>query len=206
MLCDQWNVLTTNVAKIDRLKGDEDDLNIVSGVNEVFGGGRITNRGPWVHIDWLLPTLPRIPPSVHDDIMGYQTRSRSNHPLADLAEIPDDFEEHGDTTRLLDDHTRLVPQDSIDMENTGKDLSNTILEGSKRKRHGLGQHSMSNSDLIQPTCPVAVKPEQQVDPVVPVLPVDGATTGGMPPPSTASTSTSILGRLGFSDKDTRHTV
>ncbi|KAJ8603598.1 hypothetical protein CTAYLR_004852 [Chrysophaeum taylorii] len=67
MLCDQWTVLSTNVAKIDRLKGDPDDQEVSSGVNEIFGG-----KSHGFRLDWLLPTAPRFPQSVHDDIMGYQ--------------------------------------------------------------------------------------------------------------------------------------
>mmetsp|Transcript_13067 Transcript_13067/g.42592 ORF Transcript_13067/g.42592 Transcript_13067/m.42592 type:complete len:244 (-) Transcript_13067:276-1007(-) len=106
MLCDQWTVLTTNVAKIDRLKGDEDDLNIVSGVNEVFGG-----RGK-IHLDWVLPILPRFPASVHDDIMGFRcSNSGAGGSLGGDVEGGglDAFSDHGDDDLdskelLLGDH------------------------------------------------------------------------------------------------------
>mmetsp|Transcript_7813 Transcript_7813/g.10902 ORF Transcript_7813/g.10902 Transcript_7813/m.10902 type:complete len:393 (+) Transcript_7813:244-1422(+) len=65
MLCDQWSVLSTNVAKIDRLKGEE--LAVSSEVNEVFGG---KSRG--FHLHWLIPVPPNYPDSVHDDVMGYR--------------------------------------------------------------------------------------------------------------------------------------
>ena len=64
MLGDQWSVLRTNVAKIDRLKGEETEC--ASDVNEVFGG-----RSRGFRADWLVPTKPLFPPSVHDEVMGY---------------------------------------------------------------------------------------------------------------------------------------
>mmetsp|Transcript_22380 Transcript_22380/g.28969 ORF Transcript_22380/g.28969 Transcript_22380/m.28969 type:complete len:457 (-) Transcript_22380:72-1442(-) len=72
MLCDQWSVVTTHVAKIDRLKGDAEDLEAYSGVNEIFGAS--THR---CRIEWLLPTLPRFPHSIQDEILGYQTAPAS---------------------------------------------------------------------------------------------------------------------------------
>jgi len=65
MLCDQWSVVQTHVAKIDRLKGDE--LSVSNEVNEVFGG---RSRGFALH--WLLPTDVFFPQSVHDDVMGFR--------------------------------------------------------------------------------------------------------------------------------------
>ena len=61
---DRWSVLRTNVAKIDRLKGEETEC--ASDVNEVFGG-----RSRGFRADWLVPTKPLFPPSVHDEVMGY---------------------------------------------------------------------------------------------------------------------------------------
>lgn len=69
MLCDQWTVLSTNVAKIDRLKGES--LSVSNEVNEVFGG---RSRGFQVH--WLFPLAVRFPKSVHDDVMGFRLPDR----------------------------------------------------------------------------------------------------------------------------------
>ena len=77
MLADQWSVLRTNVAKIDRLKGEETEC--ASDVNEVFGG-----RSRGFRYDWLLPTAPVFPESVRDDIMGYR--------LADKRSMSGDLE------------------------------------------------------------------------------------------------------------------
>jgi len=69
MLGDQWAVLRTQVAKIDRLKGEETE--VASDVNEVFGG-----RSRGFRLDWLVPTAPVFPDSVRDDIMGYHVAAR----------------------------------------------------------------------------------------------------------------------------------
>ena len=53
------------VAKIDRLKGEE--LDVSTEVNEVFGG---RTRG--FHLHWLLPLTVVFPESLHDDVMGYR--------------------------------------------------------------------------------------------------------------------------------------
>ena len=63
MLCDQWTVLSTNVAKIDRLKGTTTS---VSEINEVFGG-----KTRHFQLHWLLPTPVTFPSSVLDDVLGY---------------------------------------------------------------------------------------------------------------------------------------
>ena len=70
MMCDQWSVATTNVAKIDRLKGEEhpEGLDVSDEVNEVFGGLGV---GRGFRATWLLPTEVRFPASLEDDIMGY---------------------------------------------------------------------------------------------------------------------------------------
>lgn len=89
MLGDQWSVLRTNVAKIDRLKGEETEC--ASDVNEVFGG-----RSRGFRLDWLIPTAPVFPASVHDDIMGYHVTPS----LKELVSQDDDLEA-GDTARSM---------------------------------------------------------------------------------------------------------
>lgn len=76
MLCDQWSVLSTNVAKIDRLKGEE--LGVSSEVNEVFGG---RTRG--FHWHWLVPVTVDFPKSVQDDVLGYRLPT-PKPPLVDV--------------------------------------------------------------------------------------------------------------------------
>ena len=100
MLADQWAVLRTNVAKIDRLKGEETEC--ASDVNEVFGG-----RSRGFRLDWLLPTAPVFPESVHDDIMGYHATPS----LKDINAHADDLEGQADDevkTELLADTAESV--------------------------------------------------------------------------------------------------
>ena len=100
MLGDQWSVLRTNVAKIDRLKGEETEC--ASDVNEVFGG-----RSRGFRLDWLLPTAPVFPESVHDDIMGYHATPS----LKDINAHADDLEGQADEevkTELLADTAESV--------------------------------------------------------------------------------------------------
>ena len=72
MLCDQYSVLSTNVAKIDRLKNQ---LTTVSEINEVFGG-----RSRGFHLHWLLPIAPHFPDSVKDDVFGFRVPDDSSSP------------------------------------------------------------------------------------------------------------------------------
>ena len=70
-------MLRTNVAKIDRLKGEGDGVRLRR------------QRGLWgrsrgFRYDWLLPTAPVFPESVRDDIMGYR--------LADKRSMSGDLE------------------------------------------------------------------------------------------------------------------
>ena len=93
MMCDQWDVVMTNLTHIDRLKGhDTLQHRVQAGINEVFGTrGRssmtpsslavlphhhgnhpATNYRRGFHYTWLSP-LHKVcfPESVRDDIFGY---------------------------------------------------------------------------------------------------------------------------------------
>mmetsp|Transcript_20949 Transcript_20949/g.41750 ORF Transcript_20949/g.41750 Transcript_20949/m.41750 type:complete len:563 (+) Transcript_20949:217-1905(+) len=95
MMCDQWDVVMTNLTHIDRLKGhDTLQHRVQAGINEVFGTGRssmtsssssstlphhhhhsnhhATNYRRGFHFTWLSP-LHKVcfPESVRDDIFGY---------------------------------------------------------------------------------------------------------------------------------------
>ncbi len=90
MMCDQWDVVMTNLTHIDRLKGhDTLQHRVQAGINEVFGTGRSmsssspslphhngtsagTNYRRGFHYTWLSP-LHKVcfPESVRDDIFGY---------------------------------------------------------------------------------------------------------------------------------------
>jgi hypothetical protein len=87
MMCDQWDVVMTNLTHIDRLKGHHHDntlhYRVQAGINEVFGTGRpttpssllphhATNFRRGFHYTWLSP-LHKVcfPESIRDDIFGY---------------------------------------------------------------------------------------------------------------------------------------
>lgn len=87
MMCDQWDVVMTNLTHIDRLKGHTDTFQhrVQAGINEVFGTGRsmtssslphhhhhATSYRRGFHYTWLSP-LHKVcfPESVRDDIFGY---------------------------------------------------------------------------------------------------------------------------------------
>jgi len=94
MMCDQWDVVMTNLTHIDRLKGhDTLQHRVQAGINEVFGTGRsmtssssslssslphhgnpaaTNNYRRGFHFTWLSP-LHQVcfPESVRDDIFGY---------------------------------------------------------------------------------------------------------------------------------------
>ena len=88
MMCDQWDVVMTNLTHIDRLKGHHNDTlqyRVQAGINEVFGTGRsmtssmtlphhhhATSYRRGFHYTWLSP-LHKVcfPESVRDDIFGY---------------------------------------------------------------------------------------------------------------------------------------
>ena len=88
MMCDQWDVVMTNLTHIDRLKGhDTLQHRVQAGINEVFGTGRSMtssssalphhhhhhgNYRRGFHFTWLSP-LHKVcfPESVRDDIFGY---------------------------------------------------------------------------------------------------------------------------------------
>ena len=99
MLGDQWSVLRTNVAKIDRLKGEETEC--ASDVNEVFGG-----RSRGFRVDWLVPTKPLFPASVHDDIMGYHLANGLDDDLEanDVEAAADGADQGDEKTELPYDH------------------------------------------------------------------------------------------------------
>lgn len=110
MLCDQWSVLSTNVAKIDRLKGEE--LGVSSEVNEVFGG-----RTRTIHVHWFLPVTVHFPKSVHDDVMGYR-----------LPEPKSEFRSDGIEETKADG--------ALDLESPPEDVSNALLEDVKQSQLG----------------------------------------------------------------------
>ena len=94
MMCDQWDVVMTNLTHIDRLKGHHDTLQyrVQAGINEVFGTGSRSmtssssstlslphhhhhhhaNYRRGFHYTWLSP-LHKVcfPETVRDDIFGY---------------------------------------------------------------------------------------------------------------------------------------
>jgi hypothetical protein len=89
MMCDQWDVVMTNLTHIDRLKGhDTLQHRVQAGINEVFGTGRsmtsssstsslpqrhhATNYRRGFHYTWLSPLHKAcFPDTVRDDIFGY---------------------------------------------------------------------------------------------------------------------------------------
>jgi palmitoyltransferase len=82
MMCDQYEVVLTNVTQIDRLKGElllqqqqqlhpSDDR---AGINEVFGTSKILEKATKAgfRMDWLLPWVKAcFPDNVRNDIMGF---------------------------------------------------------------------------------------------------------------------------------------
>lgn len=95
MMCDQWDVVMTNLTHIDRLKGhDTLQYRVQAGINEVFGTGSSrysmtssssslatsslphhhhhANYRRGFHYTWLSP-LHKVcfPETVRDDIFGY---------------------------------------------------------------------------------------------------------------------------------------
>ncbi len=83
MIIDQWDVVSTNVTHIDRLKGDTkmEDLENGSGISEVFGSGshamnmsleKKGKKGSGFRPDWLSPFAKVcFPENLRDDIMGF---------------------------------------------------------------------------------------------------------------------------------------
>ena len=90
MMCDQWDVVVTNLTHIDRLKGEHhhgyhnpnnqhvQNLKSKAGVHEVFGAGIITqpskggNGRPRFHYSWMSPFHKVcFPEPIRDDIFGY---------------------------------------------------------------------------------------------------------------------------------------
>mmetsp|Transcript_6071 Transcript_6071/g.18308 ORF Transcript_6071/g.18308 Transcript_6071/m.18308 type:complete len:327 (-) Transcript_6071:294-1274(-) len=115
MLCDQWTVLSTNIAKIDRLKGEA--LSVSSEVNEVFGG-----RSRGLHLHWFLPIAVHFPKSVHDDVMGFKlpaTPDQSSEETKNEPDLENPIDDPRD--RLLTDEPSVLLQDD---ENTATSLIN----------------------------------------------------------------------------------
>lgn len=80
MIIDQWDVVSTNVTHIDRLKGQGkmEDTEKGSGISEVFGSGNGMNlekkgkKGTGFRPDWLSPFANVcFPENLKDDIMGF---------------------------------------------------------------------------------------------------------------------------------------
>eukprot|EP00639_Heterosigma_akashiwo_P006818 CAMPEP_0194559540 /NCGR_PEP_ID=MMETSP0292-20121207/1049_1 /TAXON_ID=39354 /ORGANISM="Heterosigma akashiwo, Strain CCMP2393" /LENGTH=146 /DNA_ID=CAMNT_0039407479 /DNA_START=569 /DNA_END=1006 /DNA_ORIENTATION=- len=64
MMFDQYDAVTSNATKIDRLKGEVHEQN--NETNEVFGG-----RQRRCSLLWLLPTRPIYPAQAYQAIYGY---------------------------------------------------------------------------------------------------------------------------------------
>lgn len=74
MMIDQWDVVSTNVTQIDRLKGafTMEETEFQSGVNEVFGVGRKGKKSTSCRMDWISPFAKVcFPESMKDDVMGF---------------------------------------------------------------------------------------------------------------------------------------
>lgn len=83
MMVDQWDVVTTNLTHIDRLKGEtffmeqhQERMKNGPRVNEVFGigntGRNLLKNASSFRSDWLSPFVRVVfPDSIHDEIMGF---------------------------------------------------------------------------------------------------------------------------------------
>jgi hypothetical protein len=74
MVIDQWDVVSTNVTHIDRLKGElsMEDLEGRAGIHEVFGSGNGKGKKSGFRPDWLSPFVKVcFPEDMHNDIMGF---------------------------------------------------------------------------------------------------------------------------------------
>jgi hypothetical protein len=71
---DQWDVVSTNVTHIDRLKGETfmEDLEGREGTHEVFGAGVGKGKKSGFRPDWLSPFVEVcFPENMENDIMGF---------------------------------------------------------------------------------------------------------------------------------------
>lgn len=72
MVIDQWDVVSSNVTHIDRLKGEVHATDTVSGFSEVFGTRDGKGKKEGFRVDWLSPFVHVcFPESVRDEIMGF---------------------------------------------------------------------------------------------------------------------------------------
>jgi len=95
MVCDQWDVVISNMTHIDRLKGDS-ATHLVPGVIEVFGASLKGGRSTAFRWDWLSPFhKPIFPPGRRDEILGYC------RPCPKPLEKDDDVESGGRVIRSI---------------------------------------------------------------------------------------------------------
>lgn len=74
MVIDQWDVVSTNVTHIDRLKGETfmEDVEGRAGIHEVFGAGVGKGKKSGFRADWLSPFVKVcFPDHMENDIMGF---------------------------------------------------------------------------------------------------------------------------------------
>mmetsp|Transcript_24940 Transcript_24940/g.36936 ORF Transcript_24940/g.36936 Transcript_24940/m.36936 type:complete len:362 (+) Transcript_24940:91-1176(+) len=74
MVIDQWDVVSTNVTHIDRLKGETfmEDVEGRAGIHEVFGAGVGKGKKSGFRPDWLSPFVKVcFPEHMENDIMGF---------------------------------------------------------------------------------------------------------------------------------------
>jgi len=74
MVIDQWDVVSTNVTHIDRLKGETfmEDVEGRAGIHEVFGAGVGKGKKSGFRADWLSPFVKVcFPEHMENDIMGF---------------------------------------------------------------------------------------------------------------------------------------
>ncbi|CAN0122450.1 unnamed protein product, partial [Ectocarpus sp. 8 AP-2014] len=69
MVCDQWEVVSTNQTQIDRLKGETHSQPSLE-INELFGGS--SRNGGRFRLDFFLPTRVSFPADIWEEVMGYR--------------------------------------------------------------------------------------------------------------------------------------
>ncbi|CAM9812270.1 unnamed protein product, partial [Ectocarpus sp. 4 AP-2014] len=84
MVCDQWEVVSTNQTQIDRLKGETHSQPSLE-INELFGGS--SRNGGRFRLDFFLPTRVSFPADIWEEVMGYRCQDACGLAAAAVAKV-----------------------------------------------------------------------------------------------------------------------
>mmetsp|Transcript_35126 Transcript_35126/g.45105 ORF Transcript_35126/g.45105 Transcript_35126/m.45105 type:complete len:440 (-) Transcript_35126:213-1532(-) len=157
MICDQYDAVSSNVTKIDRLKGEVHEVQ--EDLNEVFGGKK---RG--FSIFWLLPTMAKFPRDRIESLNGYRMRNEENvgthHPenglsieMANLSLEESSTKEDGTPLRRGDRGATLYRASKISSSSEGQmnSLKYSKIDDSKEslyERDGSGTSDSFTSNFL----------------------------------------------------------